>query len=62
MKRYSFYVNGILKRTGTPEEIYELSNKENALCKQDFDYVDEHGRFSYYCCGKCVLLPENVKP
>ena len=59
MKRYSFYVDGKLKRSGTKEEIYEISNKENCLCKYDFDEVDKNGRFSYHCNVHCVLLPEN---
>ena len=45
MKRYSFFVNGELKRSGTKEEIYEISNKENCLCKADFEEVDEEEDF-----------------
>lgn len=41
MKRYSFFVNGELRRSGTKEEIYEISNKENCLCKADFEEVDK---------------------
>lgn len=55
MKKYSFYVNGVLKRTGTKEEIYKISNKENCLSKADFEEVDKNGSFSYYCAGRCVL-------
>ncbi len=61
MKRYSFFVNGVLKRSGTKEEIYEISNKENCLCKADFEEVDKNGRFSYHCAGHCVLMPENAE-
>ena len=45
MKRYSFFVDGVLKRSGTKEEIYEISNKENCLCKADFEEVDKNHFF-----------------
>lgn len=60
MKRYSFFVNGELKRSGTKEEIYEISNKENCLCKADFEEVDKNGRFSYHSAGHCVLTHEKI--
>ena len=60
MKIYYFYVNGHLKRSGTKEEIYEASNKENCLCKVDFEEADKNGRTSYYCAGHCVLTCEKL--
>lgn len=61
MKNYAFYLNNELKIRGTKEEIYEICNKENCLCKSDFDEADKKGSFSYCSNGSCVLKREDTK-